>query len=338
MKQRYSRVDFLEALFGPYYERNGGFIMVRAASEFGDRGSVSFFPNIQSLGVATFPKDKNIFFGTLPREKMKTGREHVRYVTTLWATLDVTKDGFAGGDGHFGSIGEARAFMADLPLPPSIVVSSGRGLHLYWLLKEVKEISTPEVAETLLSRLNARFRCAANVPVDSTLRLPGTINQRCSPVCYCQVERLDADRRYTGTDFQSAGLLNPAGRGDASGDMVEAEIDEEALNGNAAGLGPANTMPGLRLVQHDADRTGRRPQVQTAAAPADGVVDISSAVTEVQDWRNWGAMPDSVLDEIAERVCRRFNEGFFDALAQRVADQILERLAKRILGGGGENE
>jgi hypothetical protein len=333
-------MDFLEALFGPYYERNGGFIMVRAISEFGDRGSVSFFPNIQTLGMATFPKDKNIFFGVTPREKMKTGREHIRFVTALWASLDVAYDGFAGKDGRYASLDEARAAATDLPLAPSIVVSSGRGLHLYWLLKEVKEIAFPEAAETLLSRLNLRFRCATDVPLDSALRLPGTINQRCSPVAYCRVETLDAGKRYSGTDFQSTGLLNPP-RGAADDDeektpTIVAEIDEEPANGESPTRRAASTMPGLRLVPQEPTRPARAAAQNVRVAPDDDPAGMS-AVTEVRDWRQWSAPPEAMIDEIAERVTDRMSEGFCDDLADKVAGRVLEKLARLILNRGQDS-
>jgi hypothetical protein len=68
------------------------------------------------------------------------------------------------------------------------------------------------------------------------------------------------------------------------------------------------------------------------SAAADEVIDVSSAVTEVRDWRQWGESSDAMIDEIAERVSQRMMEGVCDALVQRVADQVLERLAMRILG------
>jgi P4 family phage/plasmid primase-like protien len=72
----------------------------------------------------------NVFFGVCPRPAKNCDRAwHIRTVRTLWADLDhCTRD-------------EAweRCSKAGLP-PPSIIVNSGNGVHLYWLLDEPYQI------------------------------------------------------------------------------------------------------------------------------------------------------------------------------------------------------
>src|SRR5262245_23814655 len=59
----------------------------------------------------------------------------VAAVGALWADIDLA------GDAHPGkqlppTVEDVLDLLDTLPLPPSIVVHSGNGLHAYWLLKE----------------------------------------------------------------------------------------------------------------------------------------------------------------------------------------------------------
>jgi len=85
----------------------------------------AFYKKLGSVGVR---EKANAFFGVCPR--LGAGGQfdlawQVRVVRVLWADID-----------HL-SVTEALKRVADAGLPPpSIVVSSGNGVHLYWLLDE----------------------------------------------------------------------------------------------------------------------------------------------------------------------------------------------------------
>ncbi len=174
----FNRRDFLEALFGPFTIETRYFILVKTADEYGDRASNRFYPNIVELSNAEFPPNRNVYFGICPRERMQIGKEAIRYITALWAGLDMGPGGYSGLNSNYVDLNEAREAIKAFPLKPSIIVQSGQGFHLYWLLHTQKKIPDIEVVENLLRKLNDHFRCSAPVGIDSTLRLPGTWNPR----------------------------------------------------------------------------------------------------------------------------------------------------------------
>jgi hypothetical protein len=136
-----------------------------------------------------------IFFGVLPRRATGLGeaKDTIAGLVT-WADLDF-KD-FPGGEA------EARKRLAELPIPPTIIIRSGHGLHCYWLLREPAE---PD----LLSRLSRGI--ARAISADHTfdaarlLRLPETFNRKdpANPILV-NVELLETSRVYNPSEIEDA--------------------------------------------------------------------------------------------------------------------------------------
>jgi len=207
MPTKYDRTDFLEALFEEQYLKSGNFILVRKTKDLGRTGEVSYYPSIGSLGSARFPDDTHVLFGVCPRAKMKPDAKHIRVVSCIWATLDAGPGCYSGDSLYFDNEEQMTEAMEGFPLKPSIIVHSGRGKHLYWLLDEVKETTNPQAMEILLSYFNRYFKCEAKVGLDSTLRLPDTSNPRYKgPSGRCYVEYFNPGVRYSGTDLRGLNL------------------------------------------------------------------------------------------------------------------------------------
>jgi len=99
---------------------------------------------------------------------------------------------------------DARRRLAECPLPPSVIVASGGGLHCYWLLIEpLDAVTERERAESLLRRLavyvGGDLACAE---VARVLRVPGSLNLKYEPARPVVLEHLDLDRNYNASDFE----------------------------------------------------------------------------------------------------------------------------------------
>jgi len=89
--------------------------------------------------IASQSARANVFIGVnLQKQRLpgnqRGGTETVAAVTALVYDLDI------GGADHPATRTDALAFVRSWPLPPSFIVYSGRGLHLYWLLHEAYSI------------------------------------------------------------------------------------------------------------------------------------------------------------------------------------------------------
>ena len=132
-----------------------------------------------------------VFFGVLPRKTAEgTTAADVGEGSCLWADID-WKD--------FDNETAGRAAFAGLEYPPSIVVRSAHGVHLYWLLSEPNE---PEALSDLSRRLAAMLGADACHDAARLLRLPGSYNCKDpnDPILV-EIEELHPERRYHAGDL-----------------------------------------------------------------------------------------------------------------------------------------
>jgi len=347
---RFTRKDFLGALFQSYFRKREGFIIVKSSKPLDRKTSIRYFPNIEILAKEPFQNDQDVFFGVCPHEKMRAEKSHIQYLVALWAGLDLDPEGYSGKQTHF--FGEAQAAKAirSFPLPPSIIVESGRGVHLYWLLKELTPVANVEAVERLLRRINTYFQCKAELGIDSALRLPDTVNAKVSGhLTECRVKYLNTDFRY---DFADIEQLN-VGAPDSSSksalfarpahgtlDVALAPQGEPAFEAvptkRSAGEEVRETMRHLDLPDDDsknvrprigADKTQGVPEHKRAASS------VSEPIFERAPYEQAGNKPSAspqpqptgvVAEEVLDRVA--------DKIADRIADRITEKLVDEIVG------
>ncbi len=337
MVQEYDRTDFLEALFDEGQLKRGNFILVRKTRDLGRTGELSYYPSIGSLGSARFPKDTHVLFGVCPRAKMKPNVEHISFVSCIWATLDVGPGCYSGNSQYFEDEEQMKEAVDEFPIEPSIIVHSGRGKHLYWLLKEAKELTNPQAFETLLAYFNKHFKCETRVGINSTLRLPGTSNPRykeSSGLCY--VEYLNPDVRYSGTDLRKLNLGErrfPSKR-DLSAETVKPSI-EPLLDG--AGTTDLNEVraefsqvePQFSLVESDEPANTESDEV-SAEVECLEILDDEDSTTP--------ALTDQDLEKLAEKLALLLRDQLVEKLVERVSAEVIERtvqgLAERLESKG----
>ncbi len=262
---------------------------------------------------------------------MTVGKEHVRYITALWAGLDIGPGGYSGVNNNFVDPPEANKAIQTFPILPSIIVQSGRGIHLYWLLESSKEITNLQIVEDLLKRLNSHFRCNSPVGVDSTLRLPGTWNPRGfrTPV-QCIVEHLDSRLRYSPRDFQDFGRklvsvpdqVDP--RNSETAPPVESAVPIKLAATNPAPVPKRDTDRALPRAESVAKSAApeKRSITETPAPPIQNHTESVEEATE--------GLLNRLADNVADRAAERFITNHAEILIEKIADRIVEKLAERI--------
>ena len=206
MIAKFTRKDFLEAIFGQYYKEHRGFILVKSFKRGDPKMSTRYFPNIEILAKEHYGEERDVYFGICPRERMKAEKEHIHYVVALWADLDIGREGHEDKQIFFEGPQQAAKAIRGFPRAPSIIVESGRGAHLYWLLNQVSEVTDLERVERVLKNINDHLQCDTDMNLDSVLRLPETVNTKVpgKPV-NCEVKFINPNFRYSLQDFENLG-------------------------------------------------------------------------------------------------------------------------------------
>jgi hypothetical protein len=95
------------------------------------------------------------------------GADHVSRLNTVWGDFDAQTPE---------ACSEIEAMLLQLPLVPTVLVGSGKGLHAYWALDE------PTTEHGRVERVNRSFRVrfGADNAVDAAriLRVAGTFNHK----------------------------------------------------------------------------------------------------------------------------------------------------------------
>jgi hypothetical protein len=144
--------------------------------------------------------------------------EEIAGIGSLWTDLDLRSE--AHTKPLPGSIPEALSILPP-SMPPSIVISTGNGIHPWWLLKEPHVFDSDE-ERTDTARLIARWHSLLRLNAAArgwsydrlsdlarVLRIPGTLNHK-DPARPKGVTVLSvSDRRYNLSDFEE--LLDDAG-------------------------------------------------------------------------------------------------------------------------------
>jgi hypothetical protein len=165
-----------------------------------------FFSNPQEvLHAASHLMDAHdVFLGVAPRQGKIGTKAGVSRLLAIWADLD-TKQGHTR---------ETRSKqITDLPYPPSMMVWSGAGLHVYWALGEPTDGEEELVwTEALMRRLAEGLEGDPVWDRARILRLPGTLNHKYDKPRRVELIHCDHDKRYTlGQLWEMADVLPTKG-------------------------------------------------------------------------------------------------------------------------------
>ncbi len=167
----------------------------------------------------------------------------------------------------------ALGLLRKVEWPPSLVIRSGRGFHVYWLLREPLVLNTPEArlkARGLVSKLQAPIVAAAaeqgwdlaqSADLGRLVRVPGTFNHQLKPRVEVTVELFqpllgEPERRYAPEDF--GGLPEPEAA-DGFGVLMR---DSGTHPGGVRNVDLRPVVGGCRFLRYAYDRRGSLPEAE----------------------------------------------------------------------------
>ena len=166
-----------------------------------------FYPeSIDSLlgAASNHNRTDNVYMGVLlRREKWARGSRGTEALAlcsmVVWAEFDFE------GQGHKGKTvpeADVRKFLQEFPLKPSIIVRSGGGIQVYWLLKEHatgQELwRLKEINKAIAKHFGAD---TASVDLARVLRIPWTTNYNYDPPRRVEISWWHPEWRYILDDF-----------------------------------------------------------------------------------------------------------------------------------------
>jgi hypothetical protein len=326
MRRELTRKDFLEALFHRYFTKREGFILVRAVRHLDHKISTRFFPNLELLAREHYQEDQHVYFGVCPRESMKPDKRHIRYLVALWAGMDLASEGYSGRTRFFFGHSQAAQAIRSFPLPPSIIVESGWGVHLYWLLKEVTEIRDPAPVEALLRKINSYFQCSTEVGIDSILRLPGTVNCKHPSNCVeCRIKYINPDFSYDLDEFENLTLGEGAASMKSSAFVkpIPQKSAQSPVTDHRHDAGPVSRTQTGSLSRMDEPFSSHESFIQESPVRDVHPDEIRGGSTVVVCAEE---SDDILADEIVDKVVDKLTDKFADKLADEIVDRLIKRL------------
>ena len=178
------RLNFLKTLFG---QCTKGCIEIRPIPSGNDR---QWIP-VDNITLPNIPEGKNVYFGVATHEYGKGGKEDIIQIPAVWVDIDFKETAEE----------KARELINKFHLEPSMIVKSGGGFHVYWILNT--PVSSEDIAK--IEEINRRLvnyfgGDKACVEAAHLLRLPGTQNYKYDPPRPVILESV-TDHLYDLSDF-----------------------------------------------------------------------------------------------------------------------------------------
>ncbi len=168
---------FLTAIYGDYFKQNKAFLELITFNHSNClKHSRGFYPGINEAIKDLDCFQGNIGFRIAPRSKKDGRKEASQAVTCLWIDIDY------GIEGHkrqqFKNKNTAGNFIRKLDPEPSIIIHTGNGYHVYWILDQPEKNPEkfPDI-ELILDGLRGN-RADFTSSIQQLFRLPGTFNAK----------------------------------------------------------------------------------------------------------------------------------------------------------------
>jgi len=158
--------------FEELYPELDGYLELRGFSKSKKPNLQKFYPDLglflEAVDRATNHQgDYDIYWGVIPRVRAEGTKAAITQAELVW--VDVDKE-----------IETARKAIEALPWPYIAMNCSGRGLHAYWRLPDVFDLTTPEMKADFEGRLRGlAIKLGGDTQacdVTRIMRVPGTKN------------------------------------------------------------------------------------------------------------------------------------------------------------------
>jgi hypothetical protein len=192
---------FIEALYSRYFADHDGYVELRMISanvleKWLRKGQLE---EQDWDEITKWNETHHIYLGVNPRPLSKEKKKNdIQDIVCLWADVD-------GKDFEDGGKEAALRSVEAFPLKPTIIVDSGHGYHLYWVLEKpmlgVKDDRLAVFKQVLAGVVKALGGDQSKIDHVACLRLPGTMNRKDEeePVP-CRIVSI-TDRTYQVKDF-----------------------------------------------------------------------------------------------------------------------------------------
>ena len=128
---------------------------------------------------------KELFFGTCPRDKKESTKEHIAMGGVIWADMDL-KDYVSRQDID-------RRVAEIYPTPDAIINSGGGGVHVYWFLNEAVPGAEIEQANRMAQQLLKSDKSIVNR--GRIMRVPGSLHRKDPDnIRPCEIIELDENQ------------------------------------------------------------------------------------------------------------------------------------------------
>ena len=201
LEKRPKKEGQLKKFFGTLFKGSEGYIELRTINNDDVRQFFYHTNQIDRLVSHLFNddlfKNTNTYFGVSPRAKKQGKEEYVKQVNCLWADLDCKGEKERQ---------ERLQKLKNFKLPPSIIVNSGHGYHVYWLLSQPYLIKTNQDKLDIkgyIKGLSIALNGDRTFDLSRILRVPGSKNIK-DPDNLLPVEILEFKPalRYKLTEFE----------------------------------------------------------------------------------------------------------------------------------------
>jgi len=186
-----------------YKDIDTGFLELRTFHESKPNRPVflPFNEAVYGIGskLSTFKSGTDIYFGVSIRKTSENGKkENCLYLPALYIDIDVGKTGH-NKPSFFSSKAEAISHLTNINLNPSVIVDSGHGLHIYWLLNKPLLLDKDSIkdAERLMKHLELLCGGDSVKDVSRILRVPFTTNWKTAEGVSSRIINSNYNIRYS---------------------------------------------------------------------------------------------------------------------------------------------